>query len=176
MLVFRGGKQIHEEHTLYIPSHLLIRYLEETCTQSATKPDVLRDMFFFQHKSWILREMLLRLLRVGANFLSPRGQDAYGHGQQWVTNNWTKKPDVFLETACGNVGISIFWGGKTSGRFWFHQKPLDGVMESIDLLQDVDDVYLNIVFLELLVFQEGIPLLVTSWHFFLAPITGLIHG
>lgn len=21
-------------------------------------------------------------------------QDAYGHGQQWVTNNWTKKPDV----------------------------------------------------------------------------------
>lgn len=46
----------------------------------------------------------------------------------------------------------------------------------IDLLQDVDDVYLNIVFLELLVFQEGIPLLVTSWHFFLAPITGLIHG
>lgn len=119
MLVFRGGKQIHEEHTLYIPSHLLIRYLEETCAQSATKPDVLRDMFFFQHKSWILREMLLRLLRVGANFLSPRGQDAYGHGQQWVTNNWTKKPDVFLETACGNVGISIFLGGRRPEDFGF---------------------------------------------------------
>lgn len=177
MLVFRGGKQIHEEHTLYNPSHLLIRYLEETCTQSATKPDVLRDMFFFQHKSWILREMLLRLLRVGANFLSPRGQDAYGHGQQWVTNNWTKKPDVFLETRMRERwDLHFFWGGRRPEDFWFHQKPWDGVMEVYWFALRCGWCLFEHWSLELLVFQEGIPLLVTSWHFFLAPITEVIHG
>jgi len=50
-----------------------------------------------------------------------------------------------------------FFGGKTSGRFWFHQKPLDGVMESIDLLQDVDDVYLNIGLWSCWFFKKEFP-------------------
>lgn len=110
MLVFRGGKQIHEEHTLYIPSHLLIRYLEETCTQSATKPDVLRDMFFSNTKVGSLGKCCSAcfvLALISCLQEAKMHTDMVSNGSQTTGR---RNQMCFSKPHAGTLGSPFFWG------------------------------------------------------------------